>query len=104
MIFTHEDFSVKVDMVRNISLIDILKRYGAKNESFDKAKWRTDQGVISVTGQKFMNWTKSAGGGGAIDLVIHLLQSDYKSAVLWLCDNFSSQPHPHDESPNQHHC
>jgi len=55
----------------------------------DKNKWHTCRGVISVTGQKFMNWTLATGGGGAIDLVIHLEQYDFKTAVLWLLDNFS---------------
>ncbi len=95
MASTYEEISVKADIVRNISLIEVLKRSGAEKDNFDKAKWHTDQGVISVTGQKFMNWTQRAAGGGAIDLVIHLLQSDYKSAVIWLCDNIYSQTLQH---------
>jgi hypothetical protein len=46
--------------------------------------------VISVTGQKFINWSDGGiGGGGAIDLIIHLKQYDFKTAVSWLFDNFS---------------
>lgn len=95
MSHTYEEIRTKADIVRNISLTEVLMRSGAAKDRLDKAKWRTPQGVISVTGQKFMNWTQGAGGGGAIDLVIHLQQMDYKSAVIWLCANFSCDPvHP----------
>lgn len=86
---SYEEIKKKADHVRNISLIEVLKRVGAVKDHYDKAKWHTSQGVISITGQKFMNWTQSAGGGGAIDLVIHLQRMDYASAVIWLCENFS---------------
>ncbi len=55
-----------------------------------KLKWHTTQGVISVNDPKFMNWTQGTGGGGAIDLVIHLQGVDFKDAVLWLHNHFSS--------------
>ncbi len=78
-------------MVRHIDLKEVLNRTGAIKDNIDKAKWRTGQGVISVTGQKFINWSDGGiGGGGAIDLVIHLKQYDFKTAVSWLFDNFST--------------
>ena len=77
-------------MVRHIDLKEVLKRTGAIKDNIDKAKWRTCQGVICVTGQKFINWSDGGiGGGGAIDLIIHLKQYDFKTAVCWLFDNFS---------------
>jgi len=77
-------------MVRHIDLKEVLNRTGAVKDNTDKAKWRTCQGVISVTGQKFINWSDGGiGGGGAIDLIIHLKQYDFKTAVSWLLDNFS---------------
>jgi hypothetical protein len=87
---TYEDIKNKAGMVRHIDLKEVLKRTGATKDNIDKAKWRTCQGVISVTGQKFINWSGGAiGGGGAIDLIIHLRQYDFKTAVCWLFDNFS---------------
>ncbi len=44
-------------MVRHIDLKEVLNRTGAVKDNTDKAKWRTCQGVISVTGQKFINWS-----------------------------------------------
>jgi hypothetical protein len=87
---TYEDINNKAGMVRHIDLKAVLKRTGATIDNIDKAKWRTCQGVISVTGQKFINWSDGGiGGGGAIDLIIHLRQYDFKTAVGWLFDNFS---------------
>jgi hypothetical protein len=77
-------------MVRHIDLKEVLNRTGAIKDNIDKAKWRTGQGVISVTEQRFINWSDGGiGGGGAIDLIIHLKQYDFKTAVCWLFDNFS---------------
>jgi 5S rRNA maturation endonuclease (ribonuclease M5) len=88
---TYEDIKNKANMVRHIDLNEVLIRTGAIKDNIDKAKWRTCQGVISVTGQKFINWSDGGvGGGGAIDLIIHLKQFDFKTAVSWLFDNFSS--------------
>ncbi len=50
----------------------------------DRNKWHTEQGQLSVTGIQFMNWQCAHGGGGAIDLVMHLAGLDAGSAVRWL--------------------
>ena len=84
-----EDIRGKAAHVRNIDLIEILKRAGGIRDNHDRAKWHTSQGVISVTGRKFMNWTQSVGGGGAIDLVMHLNGCNFRSALFWLLENLS---------------
>jgi hypothetical protein len=35
-----------------------------------------------------MNWNQGRGGGGAIDLAMHLNGLDFKAAVAWLCRHF----------------
>jgi hypothetical protein len=59
-----EDLKNTADYVRGIALEEILKQTGSIKHRYDKSKWQTCQGVISVSvssnGQKFMNWT--AGG------------------------------------------
>ena len=84
-----EKIRQKADKVRDINLIDLLQHFGSKDYQ-DKAKWHTSQGIISVNNQKFINWSSGTGGGGAIDLVMHLQKFDFKDAVLWLDKNFSS--------------
>jgi len=46
----------------------------ATPDPYDPARWRTDRGVLSLTGPKFFNWNLGVGGGGAIDLVMHVRQ------------------------------
>lgn len=87
----------QADRVREIPLQAVLRLCGAEQDRYDKAKWHTPQGILSVTGPKFMNWTQEIGGGGAIDLVIHLHHLDFKAAVQWLWHRFPSagshEPH-----------
>jgi len=88
---TFEQIALMADVLRAIDCVAVLQRSGCLIDTYDKAKWHTPAGVISITGQKFINWTHSAGGGGAIDMVMHLRQCDFKSAVFWLDDNFPNR-------------
>jgi len=100
-----EEIGNKADLVRTIELTVVLERRGCVADRFDKAKWHTPQGVISVAGPKFMNWSTGEGGGGAIDLVLHLTCFDFKTAVLWLSHTFSPaavEPLHRSTSPTGH--
>jgi hypothetical protein len=79
-----EDLRRRAAVVREVALETVLIYYGAVRDQHDKCKWHTAQGPVSVTGAKFMNWERSQGGGGAIDLVMHLTHVDYPTAVAWL--------------------
>jgi hypothetical protein len=74
--------------LRCVPLSEVLTRLGAIRDARDKARWKTARGALSVTGMRFYNWHASAGGGGAIDLVMHLEGVDFKGAVAWLHDAF----------------
>jgi Protein of unknown function (DUF3991)/Toprim-like len=86
------------DQVRIIPLESVLRRSGAQPDRSDRHKWHTSQGVLSVTGAKFMNWNRAQGGGGAIDLVMHLHHLSFRQALQWLEQAFPgplrSEPHP----------
>lgn len=88
------DIRNRADIVRRIDLEEILELIGSFRHRYDKFKWHTPQGVLSVRGEKFINWAAGIGGGGAIDLVIHLMEYDFKAAVNWLYRNFSLIPIP----------
>ncbi len=93
----------RADMVRSIDLQEVLnciynvntaltnglRGHQHRRHRYDKYKWHTPQGMLSVTSEKFINWTTGVGGGGAIDLVIHLMGYDFKTAVNWLWRNVS---------------
>ncbi len=88
--YTFEEIGRKAKYVRDIDLKAVLKLLECKKDKSDKAKWHTPKGILSITGPKFMNWTEGGGGGGgAIDLVMHLKQYDFKTAVIWLTESFS---------------
>jgi hypothetical protein len=75
--------------LRRVPLPAVLRTCGARLDRYDRRKWHTSQGSLSVTGMKFMNWSRGCGGGGAIDLVMHLESLDFRAAVDWLRQRFS---------------
>lgn len=82
----------RLDQLRRVPLPAVLRETGAQRDRYDKAKWHTPKGAISITGMKFMNWHQGLGGGGAIDLAMHLNGLDFKAAVAWLNRHFSISP------------
>jgi hypothetical protein len=52
----------------------------------DQHKWQHENHIINITGSKFYDWQHLKGGGGAIDLVMHVNECDFKQAVAWLND------------------
>jgi hypothetical protein len=87
-----DDFRRRAGVVRAIRLETVLTQWGAERDRADRSQWRTERGPLSVTGAKFFNWHCNEGGGGAIDLVMHLGQMDYRAAVEWLEQYVGSIP------------
>jgi len=79
-----DDFRRRADRVREVPLETVLALRHAVRDPRDRQKWHTEQGPVSITGQKFTNWRRNTGGGGAIDLVMHLADLDASAAVAWL--------------------
>jgi hypothetical protein len=76
--------------MRAVPLIAVLRCSNAQPDRFDPHKWHTAQGVLSVTGTQFINWHLGRGGGGAIDLVMHLHGLGFGQALEWLERHFAS--------------
>jgi hypothetical protein len=74
----------RADRLRTLPLPVVLAALEATPHPYDPAKWRTARGVLSVRGPKFINWNLDVGGGGAIDLVMHLRQVGFGQALEWL--------------------
>ena len=81
---TPDDFRRQADLVRKIPLEVVLTSWGAVRDQRDKSRWHTPRGPVSVTGVKFYGWHAGKGGGGAIDLVMHLGGWNAKQAIQWL--------------------
>jgi hypothetical protein len=78
-----------VDQLRGVALDQVLEKFGCLRDKSDASKWRTPRGTLSTTQAKFINWKIGVGGGGAIDLVMHLMHCDFKTALGWLDANFA---------------
>ena len=89
---TRDDFRRRADLVRGIPLEVVMRSWGAVRDRRDKARWHTPRGPLSVTGTKFFNWHDRDGGGGAIDLVMHLGGCDARQAIEWLVDWLQQGP------------
>ena len=74
--------------VRDLPLKDVAYELGLESDAKDRHKWLGEHHTINITGSKFYDWKEMKGGGGAIDLVMHVNQCDYKQSVAWLNDRF----------------
>lgn len=83
------DLRQRAAAVRQLPLESVLAVRGSVRDERDHSKWHTEQGPVSVTGCKFFNWQRGVGGGGAIDLVMHLAKVDFRAAVIWLEESFA---------------
>jgi len=93
----------QLDSIRRIELTRILPRCGCSPHRFDKQKWHTPVGILSVNGMKFINWHSGKGGGGAIDLICHIRGDNFKQAVAWLIDKFDPSIMPYTRQSIQPH-
>jgi Toprim domain-containing protein/uncharacterized protein DUF3991 len=77
------------DQVRGISLRDVLERYGfdVKPEGTTLRAKDTHHNIV-VTGSRWFDNKAGIGGGGAIDLVIHLTKGGFSAACRSLADAF----------------
>ncbi len=92
-------WQARADQMRAVPLAAVLDRSGAVPDRADPHKWHTAQGVLSVTGAKFINWRLGQGGGGAIDLVMHLQGLGFGQALEWLEAHFASSAIPPASTP-----
>ena len=102
---SHDPFRRRADQARAVPLEAVLRARGAVRDRQDRAKWHSEQGPLTITGAKFFNWSCQRGGGGAIDLVMHLAEVDYGTAVTWLQQHFALGPaaaHPSTAAPSRH--
>ncbi len=72
--------------VRDLPLEQVVYELGLDPDPKDKHKWTNSDHIINITGTKFYDWKELKGGGGAIDLVMHVNQCNFNQAVAWLSD------------------
>lgn len=90
--FRIDFLTMDISDIRSIPLDAVMRHFGATPDPADpKRNWRTECGRITVTGERFYNHDLERGGGGAIDLAMHLGDFNFKGALAYLSRAFGSE-------------
>ncbi|MBD3805170.1 MAG: plasmid recombination protein [Thioclava sp.] len=80
------------DRLRALDLARVLDALGFEQDPREKIRWKAEGFNITLgEGAKIGKWWDHAsqkGRGGAIDLVAHVMGTDFKSSVAWLASRF----------------
>ena len=78
------DYKALVAQARQLDHRDTKQTLGGVQDRYDKHKWQVNGEHISINGEKFYNHDRQSGGGGSIDLVMHVAGYTFKQAVAYL--------------------
>jgi len=78
------DYKALVAQARQLDLRDTIQTLGGVQDRYDTHKWRVNGEHISINGERFYNHDRQQGGGGSIDLVMHVAGYSFKQAVAYL--------------------
>jgi len=78
------DYKALVAQARHLDLRDTIQTLGGVQDRYDTHKWRVNDEHISINGERFYNHDQQKGGGGSIDLVMHVTGYSFKQAVAYL--------------------
>lgn len=95
-----ENLAHLATQVRDIDLEIVALHLGLERDRHDKHKWRGSGQIISINGGKFYDHLALKGGGGAIDLTMHVQSCQYREAVEWLKER-PNTPLLHENSPSR---
>ncbi|MBD2458464.1 plasmid recombination protein [Nostoc sp. FACHB-87] len=73
--------------LRDLPLEDVAWELGLHH---DQGRWKGHGHIINIDGSKFYDFSpeQQKGGGGAIDLVMHVNSCNFRQAIAWLSDRF----------------
>ncbi|MBD6620668.1 DUF3991 domain-containing protein [Komarekiella sp. 'clone 1'] len=81
----------QLDQMRDLPLEDVAWQLGLDRDTKQLRRWRGLGHIISISGDsKFYDFhpTQEKGGGGSIDLVMHVNKCSFRGAIAWLHDRF----------------
>lgn len=76
----------QAELMRDIPMDMVAARLGLT--SVDKGRWRGERGIIRLHEKGFVNEKTGAKGRNSIDLVEHVLETKFQTAVRWLFTHF----------------
>jgi uncharacterized protein DUF3991/Toprim domain-containing protein len=86
------------DQVRDIPLRDVLEHYGFQTKPEGTTlRAKSERHNIVVTGSRWFDNKANVGGGGAIDLVMHIAGVEFFAACRSLADEFRSLAAAHSD-------
>jgi septum formation inhibitor MinC len=77
--------------LRDLPLEDVAWKLGFDRADTGENRWKGQGRVINITDAKWYDFTEEKGGGGAIDLVMHVNECNFRSSVAWLYDRFGEE-------------
>ena len=86
-------WSARADAVRQAPLLPLAVQLGYRRDPHNRARWKLPGSVLSIHGARFFDHRRGRGGGGAIDLVMHVRGCHFREAVEFL-EQTSVGPHP----------
>ncbi|BAZ18848.1 plasmid recombination enzyme (plasmid) [Calothrix sp. NIES-4071] len=87
--WTLELWESQANLLRDIPLESIAYQLGLHPHPKYQGRWINQNHTVIITGSRFYDFIGAQhGGGGAIDLVMHLLNCNFREAVAWLHDTF----------------
>jgi hypothetical protein len=87
------DLRQQTEKLRDLPLEDVAWLLGLDRDHNQPGKWRGQGHIINIHGSKFYDFhpSEERGGGGAIDLVIHVNECNDQQAIEWLHDRFGEK-------------
>lgn len=82
-----------VDQLRDLPLDDVAWHLGLIHDMKGDNRWKGHGCIINIDSEKFYDFAPGvhSGGGGAIDLVMHVNGCKFKEAVAWLNERFGEE-------------
>ncbi|MBC1220673.1 MobV family relaxase, partial [Nostoc sp. UCD120] len=77
----------QTQQLRDLALEDVAWELGL---NYERERWRGHGHIINIDAEKFYDFAPehSKGSGGAIDLVMHVNQCNFRQAIVWLHERF----------------
>ncbi|MBE9053788.1 plasmid recombination protein [Nostocales cyanobacterium LEGE 11386] len=80
----------QAEQLRDLPLEDVAWQLGLDRDRDQSKRWRGHGHIMKIDGSKFYDFHPNVqkGGGGAIDLVMHVNECNYRQAIAWLNERF----------------
>ncbi|NJN11999.1 MAG: DUF3991 domain-containing protein, partial [Richelia sp. RM2_1_2] len=81
----------QADKLRDLPLEEVAWNLGLDKSDKGDNRWQGLGQVVGINDSKWYDFTEEKGGGGAIDLVMHINNFNFRSSVAWLHDQFGEE-------------